>query len=424
MVVYEYFIGLVIIFIILLIFAETISYYLLNRLSLAPSKEFPKIKKDDIEKFTSFDPKLGWEPTPNSVKKQRVRTGSGGTKNITRSIDRYGSRVCEIGRDESEVSVTTFGDSYCFCREVNDDETFQHHLASDLNIHVSNYGVGNYGLDQSLLRLKRRFPDDQADYVVMCVTSTTIARILSVWKHYHEFGNTFAVKPRYRLTDTGDLEFIESPVESRSDLLALDQYKEYFRKYDYHYEHWFRLRQRRMPYTLRFLRRRDNPRFALFSTLRFLENNYNVSIPGVDAQEQWLISKRRKKDELVRYHELLFQQFDELYCELLGDFVRFVTDHDSVPIFLPLQQLRYVAVESEYGMIDEHIVSLLEDRYPEMVICDPREELQQQVGDVSELYVRRGEGGHHSPTANKLIAGKLSNTISRLEDDRAPNSGR
>lgn len=40
------------------------------------------------------------------------------------------------------------------CREVNDNETIQYFLSNLTNSFVSNYGVGNYGLDQAVLRFE------------------------------------------------------------------------------------------------------------------------------------------------------------------------------------------------------------------------------------------------------------------------------
>lgn len=180
---------------------EALSYYSLSRygrgLNSMPSvviEEFPEIDRALLEKFTSFDPKLGWSPQPNQTKRkdtgdhlpgEEVRTV------VTYSTDEYGSRICPaVDRDSTEeVTVSTYGDSYCFCREVDNAKTFQNFLAERLDAHVSNYGSGNYGLDQALLRLKQQYPEDSTDYVIIMVTATSIARILSVWKHYQEFGN-------------------------------------------------------------------------------------------------------------------------------------------------------------------------------------------------------------------------------------------
>ena len=59
--------------------------------------------------------------------------------------------------------------------------------------------MGNYGVDQSILRLEREFTNNQTDIVILAVVPDTICRIVSSWKHYYEYGNTFAFKPRFIL---------------------------------------------------------------------------------------------------------------------------------------------------------------------------------------------------------------------------------
>lgn len=166
-------------------------------------EEFPSIEESDLQKFSSFDSELGWERQPNESRKKDTghqRPDDPTAESVVYSTDAYASRVCEIDRSAGEYSIATYGDSYCFCRDVKDNETFQHYLSQGLGVHVSNYGVGNYGLDQGLLRMKRRFDEDPADYTIIALCDkVAINRILSSWKHYYEFGNTFAIKPRFKL---------------------------------------------------------------------------------------------------------------------------------------------------------------------------------------------------------------------------------
>ncbi len=64
---------------------------------------------------------------------------------------------------------------------------------------VDNFGVGNYGFDQALLRLERELPSLECRVVIMGVVPETISRVQSYWKHYFEYGNTLAFKPRFIL---------------------------------------------------------------------------------------------------------------------------------------------------------------------------------------------------------------------------------
>jgi asparagine synthase (glutamine-hydrolysing) len=60
---------------------------------------------------------------------------------------------------------------------------------------VSNYGVGNYGLDQSFLKYKVTKIKKETKIVIFGFVPETICRIQSCWKYYLEFGNIHGFKP-------------------------------------------------------------------------------------------------------------------------------------------------------------------------------------------------------------------------------------
>ena len=84
---------IIILFICLEFLSKKILYKLDKRL-IAP-KEFPKILKKDIKKFTSFDSHLGWEPQPNTIKKDTGHSNPDDPESdkVTYTIDDFGSRV-------------------------------------------------------------------------------------------------------------------------------------------------------------------------------------------------------------------------------------------------------------------------------------------------------------------------------------------
>lgn len=393
---------------------EVISYQSVKRIPAVATEEFPEIDRDLLEKFSSFDPELGWCPQPNREKQkdtgdhlpgEEVRTV------VTYSTDEYGSRVCPAkDREESaDVTVSTYGDSYCFCREVNDDETFQHYMAQELDTHVANYGGGNYGLDQALMRLKRQYPEEETDYVFMVVTASSIARILSVWKHYQEFGNILAVKPRYVLED-GELRRIDSPVDEKEELLDLESKADYLREYDFHYEHWFKPHYASFPYTTDLLDDPEYLRYAAITGCKELERRTRRSIPGTDFDTAQTQSALRMEQPRVRYHERLFETHEVLFDALIEEFVDYADEQNFTPVFVMVQQLRYAKYEAEHGPIYGDLVDRLGEKYDALETVDMARHLDPDDG-VESLYVERGEGGHYSPETNQEIASVLSDIV-------------
>ncbi|APX96348.1 hypothetical protein [Natronorubrum daqingense] len=407
-------VALVLAFVALVIVLEVVSYASLKRIPAVATEEFPEIDRTLLDKFSSYDPELGWSPQPNREKQKDTGDHLPGEEVrsvVTYSTDEYGSRVCvPKDRDEdAELTVSTYGDSYCFCREVDDDETFQHYLSTDLDTHVSNYGGGNYGLDQALMRLKRQYPDEETDYVFMVVTAASIARILSVWKHYQEFGNILAVKPRYVL-ENGSLERVENPVQEKEELLDLPAKADVLREYDFHYDHWFKPHYATFPYTSDFLDRPEYLRYALYTGGKELERRAGRSVPGVDFDQAQTQSALRMERPRVHYHERLFETHEPLFDAQIEEFVDYADEQEFTPVFVMVQQLRYATYESEHGPIYGDLMDRLDESYDDLETIDMARHLDPDDG-VESLYVERGEGGHYSPETNQQIADVLASVI-------------
>jgi len=218
--------------------------WLITRADLTPT-----LSAATVRAHRSFDPELGWCRRP----------GEGGTE-ITEhgltsySVDGRARRTNPAHRDSWSAPIACFGDSFTFCRLVEDDQTWPHHLSQLTGSNVANYGVGNYGLDQALLRLERELPGLDARLVVMGVVPETIARIQSAWKHYFEYGNTLAFKPRFEIRD-GRLVVQPSVIRQREDYLHYRPHLPHLQAIDPFYHRKFRRDLLGFPYSLHLLTR-------------------------------------------------------------------------------------------------------------------------------------------------------------------------
>ena len=114
--------------------------------------ENPKFEEERINLFIrkSFDKELGWIRKANTSGKEE---NNGKTSFF--KIDKKGSRFNPNNNNKYKKNIITFGDSFTFCRQVNNNQTWQAFLAKSKKLNVSNYGVGNYGADQALILSKR-----------------------------------------------------------------------------------------------------------------------------------------------------------------------------------------------------------------------------------------------------------------------------
>lgn len=210
---------------------------------ITPSDYFPSLSKEGLRSFIEhgYDPELGWVRKPGTQKEEIGKEGA-----TSYHINESGARL-NPGHESLPRIISFYGDSFVFARQVNDNETFEWHLSEMTHTNVLNFGVGNYGLDQAFLRLKREYPSNQTKIVVIGVVPSTIVRVLCMWKHYNEFGNTFGFKPRYILAD-GKLVLKRNLIDSPA---KFDRYREYLpeiNKYDEFYEKKFKKEMIRFPY--------------------------------------------------------------------------------------------------------------------------------------------------------------------------------
>lgn len=126
--------------------------------------------------------------------------------------------------------LSTYGDSFTE-GESPENETWQVHLARHLGTNVVNYGVGGYGPDQALLKLKRVYAIHPTPIVLFGYMSENISRIVNVYRLAYQTQRTgtflnagqpyFApTKPRFTL-ENGQLRLVENPVRSEADLMKL-----------------------------------------------------------------------------------------------------------------------------------------------------------------------------------------------------------
>lgn len=116
--------------------------------------EYPVLDPKGLRKFIEhgYDSELGWIRKPNTEKEEIGKYGK-----TQYHINHIGSRR-NPGHEEQPKAIACYGDSFAFARQVNDNETFEWHLSEMTRTNVLNFAVGNYGLDQALLRLKREYP--------------------------------------------------------------------------------------------------------------------------------------------------------------------------------------------------------------------------------------------------------------------------
>jgi hypothetical protein len=361
--------------------------------------EHPSIAPEDIQKFVSqsHDPELGWVRRPNTTGRDR------GRDQITEwSVDSRGARS---GSADYSPTIAAFGDSYVFGRHVRNHETWPAQLSEMLGEGILNFGVGNYGADQALMRYERTPLPDSVEWVVLGFVPETISRIHSSWKHYLEFGNTLAFKPRFRLGTDGSLEKVDNIIQTAEDLSRLKIIIPKLRNSDYFYRRKFRSYQFRFPLVVSFLRHPVyNSKLIYLLTRRAIARRLGVASEKMEESPFGLVMRRNIREAHALYSRAECQ---DLLRAILRRFVAVAERRGQRPLVLVMPQmldLELTDSNASYQLFFDNVRQ-------EIPILDLTRFFP--LEDETTFFLGDAYGGHLTQQGNKLVATALLQYISQ-----------
>ena len=115
--------------------------------------------------------------------------------------------------------ISLYGGSYTYGAEVDDDQTWQYFLSTLTGTKVYNFGVGGYGPDQALLKMKRNFANGiRTPIVVIGLYSAGIGRTINTYRPFLVPGAGLKLGFKPMLTDkNGRYEWLHNPLGSLDD---------------------------------------------------------------------------------------------------------------------------------------------------------------------------------------------------------------
>ena len=374
--------------------------------------EQPNFNTKELESFfsKSYDPTLGWVRKFFSI---GIENGEQGK--IYFKTDEVGSRI-NSNSSKYVPSISCFGDSYAFCRQVDNDETWEYFLSDFFNTGVLNFGVGNYGFDQALIRYKNIKLPEYVDTVIMGVVPETICRIQSYWKHYLEFGNVFAFKPKFRL-QKGSLNLQKNPMQNEKDFFHYHEKIPHIQRNDRFYKEKFKKFQFRFPYSISFLRN-FNRNTKLFYAL--IRRSIKRFLGKSDSSTENLPFLLIMENNIQISHALYREKYSkDLFSALLKDFTNHAISNNHNPIFILLPQLVdcNIIKKTNQNPFSEFIREL---NISNLKIIDFTM-LFPKLENLTDYYVNDEYGGHLSKKGNRYVAdvlrSELNITLGKRNDE-------
>ena len=382
--------------IILIFCLEIFAYFIVNNvrekfqwLITEKKDEIPEIDKQGLKRFIKhgYDPELGWIRKPNTEHDERGVDGK-----TTYHIDKKGRRK-NPGHEKLKSIISCYGDSFCFCRQNNDNNTWEWYLSELTKSNVINFGVGNYGIDQAVLRLKREYKKNQTKIVIMGVVPSTIVRIMCVWKHYNEFGNIFGFKPRFEIHDK-KLVKIDNIIDDEKKFFKLEKYLPEIQKHDYFYKTKFKKEIIKFPYLIHLLK---NPirNFSLIYLI--LTNQRERAMMKIMDINLKLRKNLFKTDEAI-----------DLFHVIIKDFVAYGKKQNFKPVFLLIPQKDDILYVKQKERFYQDFISKIKK---DLLVIDMTDYFI-DIENLDEYYSDDNKyGGHPCYKGNELIAQVLMETL-------------
>lgn len=322
--------------------------------------------------YASFSPTLGWSIKENGSSKLYQANSSG-----IRSNKEYAFTPPRGVR-----RISTFGDSYTHCDDVNNNETWQAFMESyDSNIEVINFGVGGFGTDQSYLRYLEEGSQYNSHIVLIGFMSENIYRNVNAYRPFY-YPNTGIplTKPMFVIKDE-KLSLIPNQIQRLHDYkMLLHHPQDVFSEIginDYYYKKGY-----------------TSNIFDWSPTVRLIK----ILINKVSNRLFQEIIKNGRYNENSKTYRVTKKIFDKFYKASIKN--------NSIPIILIFPNKKDVVhyqrqKEKRYSPLLSYFDS---KGYKYIDLMDAFEN-----ADVKDLFM-----GHYSPHANQLVAKHIHNYLNNM----------
>ena len=349
--------------------------------------EIPKFDKKKFNNFLteSFDYKLGWKQKLNS-------SGFLELKNTKNKADNHRN----LTKKYKKKLIASFGDSYVYSNHMSDENTWAEQISKKNNFNVLNYGVGNYGLDQAILKYENINLSKETKIVIMGFVPETITRIQSSWKHYTEFGNINGFKPKFELSGN-NLILRHNPISSKIKIHQIKKVINRLKKSERFYKERFLKYKFKFPYFIKFLKNfKFNCKIFFYLIVSDLTKilNKNQFHSKIQNAIFYCIIERNVKEAHYLYRE---NYSKKLLSKLLNKFKKISYKKKHIPLIIIFPQPQDINLKSSI-----YYKNFFKNFSREIAVLDLSNYFSKK--NYKKYFLNDRYGGHLNKKGNFLVS--------------------
>ncbi len=324
-----------------------------------------------------FHPVLGWDYPPELVHAD--------AQDVVYTHGKMGERRTCTNFDSTMIA--TYGDSFTYCAETGDEDTWQTHLARKLGTNVLNFGVGGYGTDQALLKYEIN-GQHATKIVLLCILPENINRVVNIYRPFYTHHDPLRLTKPMFMADARGITLVSNPITSTAELSKLDQdsFLQALGKVDY----WYQLDE-------------NLPRFTFPYSLAFFEWSGSV-FSQLSSRVSWLADHHRP------HVWDLYNQAGPLsiMCHIADRFVATAKERGEEPIIVLMPHKDYVneLKDRKISRMAKFIQYLDKRNYRCIDAIRYMWEMNPNQKQLEAWY-----GGHATPAGNRIVAEILNREI-------------
>jgi hypothetical protein len=237
----------------------------------------------------------------------------------------------------------------------------------------------------------------------------TISRIVSIWKHYSEYGNTFGFKPRFIIKDN-QLQLIQNPIDETLKFHKFENYLDYIKENDFFYKNKFKKDILNFPYCITILKNiRRN--FAIIYWILKIQSlkNSKKDFSELERNPMKIIMRINLEWRIKLFQD---KQTTTLLKKIMEEFLILSQKNNFKAILIILPQKDDVNfIKNNFHFYEKFLKEL--NNLPQLQIIDVTKDFL-QVTNLDNLYSEKNEyGGHYSQKGNQKIASIISYELAK-----------